>query len=74
MSLGGRHSGQREQGPRFGDREAGGEWFNGGSVLGLREQEVTQRGESETVLSPWTEQRVHSSRSDGEPRGLETWA
>lgn len=60
MSLGGRHSRQREQGPRLGDREAGWKWFNLGSVLELREQEVSQRGESETTLSLWAEPRVHT--------------
>lgn len=60
MSLGGRHSRQREEGPRLGDREAGWKWFNVGSVLELREQEVSQRGESESTLSLWAEPRVHT--------------
>lgn len=72
MSLGGRHCRQRERGPRLGDRGAGWKWFNVGSVLELREQEVAQRvrGESEATLSLWAEPRVHSPRSDGQPRGL----
>lgn len=70
MSLGGRHSRQREQGPRLGDREAGWKWFNVGSVLELREQEVSQRGESETTQPAGGAQSAYSSKSDREPRGL----
>lgn len=45
--------------------------FNGGSVLGLREQEATQRGESETILRPRAQQRVQTV--PGVTENLEDW-